>query len=199
MPLPPPPTRPGDTLTTRPSASPVRQDVAERGSLHPGAEVSPSQTLPTAQPARSEPDAASRTAVLLTRAKSKSRLPPQRRKLFVLDTNVLLHDSNALFQFQEHDIFLPMVVLEELDHQKKGMSEVARNARQVSRFLDGLIGSSSNLQAGVKLDALGHTEALGDLLLQTSALDATLPMWCTRCNPRKNAASFWCPKTSTCA
>jgi len=69
-----------------------------------------------------------------------------------------------------------MVVLEELDHQKKGMSEVARNARQVSRFLDGLIGSSSDLHAGVKLDALGHTDALGELMLQTSALDADLPI-----------------------
>jgi len=106
----------------------------------------------------------------------KPRLAARQRKLFVLDTNVLLHDSNALFQFQEHDIFLPMIVLEELDHQKKGMSEVARNARQVSRFLDGLIGTASDLRKGVRLDALGHAEALGDLWLQTSALDAQLPV-----------------------
>jgi PhoH-like ATPase len=56
--------------------------------------------------------------------------------LFVLDTNVLMHDPTAIFRFKEHDIFLPMVVLEELDAAKKGVSEVARNVRQVSRFLD---------------------------------------------------------------
>ncbi len=57
-------------------------------------------------------------------------------KLFVLDTNVLMHDPMSLFRFDEHDIFLPMITLEELDNNKKGMSEVARNARQVSRNLD---------------------------------------------------------------
>ena len=57
-------------------------------------------------------------------------------KLFVLDTNVLMHDPTSLFRFEEHDVFLPMVVLEELDDHKKGMSEVSRNARQASRFLD---------------------------------------------------------------
>src|SRR5215216_6423032 len=60
-------------------------------------------------------------------------------KLFVLDTNVLMHDPTSLFHFDEHDIYLPMATLEELDANKKGMSEVARNARQVSRFLDELV------------------------------------------------------------
>jgi PhoH-like ATPase len=64
---------------------------------------------------------------------------PPEKKLFVLDTNVLMHDPAAIFRFQEHDIFIPMIVLEELDHAKKGLTEVARNARQVSRFLDELI------------------------------------------------------------
>ena len=50
-------------------------------------------------------------------------------KLFVLDTNVLLHDPMSLFRFDEHDIYLPMITLEELDGHKKGMTEVARNAR----------------------------------------------------------------------
>ncbi|TCT04863.1 PhoH family protein [Paralcaligenes ureilyticus] len=111
-----------------------------------------------------------------TQPKKKTRLPVARRKLFVLDTNVLLHDSNSLFKFEEHDIFLPMIVLEELDHQKKGMSEVARNARQVSRSLDGLVGSSKNLQEGLALDTLGNIEALGSLLFQTTALNAQLPI-----------------------
>ena len=52
------------------------------------------------------------------------------KRLFVLDTNVLMHDPMSLFRFEEHDIYLPMIVLEELDSNKKGMSEVARNARR---------------------------------------------------------------------
>ena len=61
-------------------------------------------------------------------------------KLFVLDTNVLMHDPTSLFRFEEHDIYLPMMTLEELDNHKKGMSEVARNVRQVTRSLDAMIG-----------------------------------------------------------
>ena len=61
------------------------------------------------------------------------------RRLFVLDTNVLMHDPTAIFRFEEHDVFLPMVVLEELDAHKKGLSEQSRNVRQVSRFLDDLM------------------------------------------------------------
>ncbi|MFZ1326201.1 MAG: PhoH family protein [Candidatus Contendobacter sp.] len=65
------------------------------------------------------------------------------RRLFVVDTNVLMHDPTALFRFQEHDIYLPMMVLEELDRAKKGVSEVARNVRQVSRFLAEVIADAS--------------------------------------------------------
>ena len=59
------------------------------------------------------------------------------KRIYVLDTNVLMHDPTALFRFEEHDVFLPMTVLEELDAAKKGTSEVSRNARQVSRFIPG--------------------------------------------------------------
>ncbi|MBP6020261.1 MAG: PhoH family protein [Burkholderiaceae bacterium] len=112
-----------------------------------------------------------------TRGKKKTRLVVAERKLFVLDTNVLLHDSNSLFNFKEHDIFLPMIVLEELDHQKKGMSEVARNARQVSRFLDALVSNgTTDLKKGLDLDALGNPEALGQLHFQTTALYSKLPI-----------------------
>ncbi len=61
------------------------------------------------------------------------------RRLFVLDTNVLMHDPTAIFRFEEHDVYLPMVVLEELDAHKKGLSEASRNVRQVSRFLDDMM------------------------------------------------------------
>ncbi|MCJ7798609.1 MAG: PIN domain-containing protein, partial [Polaromonas sp.] len=98
-------------------------------------------------------------------------------KLFVLDTNVLMHDPMCLFRFEEHDIFLPMIVLEELDGHKKGMTEVARNARQTSRSLDALAGSQgADIGKGLKLDTTGHREAGGSLFFQTKPLDYTLPL-----------------------
>ena len=97
-------------------------------------------------------------------------------KLFVIDTNVVMHDPMCLFRFQEHDIFLPMIVLEELDGNKKGMTEVARNARQASRMLDALAaGQDSDIAAGLSLDQTGHTEARGKLFFQTQPLAYTLP------------------------
>ncbi|MGB5734962.1 MAG: PhoH family protein [Thiohalocapsa sp.] len=98
--------------------------------------------------------------------------------LFVLDTNVLMHDPTAIFRFKEHDVFLPMVVLEELDAGKKGMSEVARNVRQVSRFLDQLMSGADKdeIDAGLPIHALseygrGFTESpSGRLFFQTELL-----------------------------
>jgi PhoH-like ATPase len=97
-------------------------------------------------------------------------------RLFVLDTNVLLHDPTSLFRFEEHDIFLPMVVLEELDGHKKGMTEVARNGRQTSRTLDALVAQQGgDMAQGLKLSATGHQSAKGLLFFQTDPLDAQLP------------------------
>lgn len=97
-------------------------------------------------------------------------------KLFVLDTNVLMHDPMCLYRFEEHDIFLPMIVLEELDGHKRGMTEVARNARQTSRSLDALAGAQgADIGAGLLLNTTGHREAGGKLLFQTQALNYTLP------------------------
>src|SRR5579862_5095965 len=92
-------------------------------------------------------------------------------KLFVLDTNVLMHDPTSLFRFEEHDVFLPMVTLEELDNHKKGMSEVARNARQVSRDLDSLATEGSlDPATGIPLAKTGHKDARGNLFFQTQFL-----------------------------
>ncbi|AND68701.1 PhoH family protein [Dyella thiooxydans] len=76
------------------------------------------------------------------------------KRIYVLDTNVLLHDPTSLFRFEEHDIFIPMTVLEELDEKKKGASEVSRNGRQVSRFLNELIerGNGHGIRDGLSLD-----------------------------------------------
>ncbi|MCC7412519.1 MAG: PhoH family protein [Gammaproteobacteria bacterium] len=102
-------------------------------------------------------------------------------RLFVLDTNVLIHDPTSMFRFQEHDVFLPMVVLEELDAAKKGTSEIARSARQVSRFLDELIGTAdrANIERGLALPApvngAAAAPATGRLFLQTRSLPGELP------------------------
>ncbi len=90
-------------------------------------------------------------------------------KMFVLDTNVLMHDPSSLFRFEEHDVYLPMMTLEELDDHKKGMSEVARNARQVSRTLDALVGSMEDgaIEDGLPLNKLGNKDAKGRLFFQT--------------------------------
>ncbi|WP_439518634.1 PhoH family protein [Hydrogenophaga sp.] len=97
-------------------------------------------------------------------------------RLFVLDTNVLLHDPMSLFRFEEHDIFLPMIVLEELDGHKKGMTEVARNGRQTSRTLDALVAQQGgDMTKGLKLSATGHQSARGLLFFQTEPLDNQLP------------------------
>ncbi|HST12330.1 MAG TPA: PhoH family protein [Terriglobales bacterium] len=99
-----------------------------------------------------------------------------RNKLFVLDTNVLMHDPTSLFRFEEHDIYLPMVTLEELDANKKGMSEVARNARQVSRFLDEIVSKSvDDISVGIPLEVSGAKEATGRLFLQTESINGELP------------------------
>jgi len=128
-------------------------------------ETSPSSSL--ASPKSAQRQAAS--------ARAKRKNGP--RKLFVLDTNVLMHDPMSLFRFEEHDIFLPMIVLEELDGHKKGMTEVARNARQASRSLDALAsGQGEDLSQGSPLSVTGHSDATGQLFFQTQALDLSLPL-----------------------
>jgi len=109
-------------------------------------------------------------------ARAKRSKPNGPAKLFVLDTNVLLHDPMCLFRFEEHDIFLPMIVLEELDGHKKGTTEVARNGRQTSRTLDALAGTQgADIAKGLKLDSTGHRESGGKLFFQTAPLDYALP------------------------
>ena len=108
--------------------------------------------------------------------KTRKAKPTGPTKLFVLDTNVLMHDPMCLFRFEEHDIFLPMIVLEELDGHKKGMTEVARNARQTSRSLDALAGTNgADIGTGLQLASTGHREAKGKLFFQTQTLNYSLP------------------------
>jgi PhoH-like ATPase len=114
------------------------------------------------------------------------------KKLFVLDTNVLIHDPTALFRFQEHDIHLPMVVLEELDRAKKGVSEVARNVRQASRFLDDLMAGASKtaIDQGLHLPAFGSgAAAAGRLFFQTQPIASALPLMLPGNTPDNNILS----------
>lgn len=107
---------------------------------------------------------------------AKRSTPASTSKLFVLDTNVLMHDPTSLFRFEEHDIFVPIMTLEELDANKKGMSEVARNARQSSRTLDEIVTSSENgIENGIALSEISHGMATGKLFLQTEAIPVDLP------------------------
>ncbi len=113
------------------------------------------------------------------------------KRLFVLDTNVLMHDPTALFRFQEHDIYLPMVVIEELDNNKKGHSEVARNARQASRFLDDVMtgANKADIDAGLSLGEPGQgagQRPTGRIFFQTSNLEANLPATLPGSKPDNN-------------
>lgn len=140
----------------------------------------PTNPAPLAQPATQSKtgstQSTSRPVKSASRTSRKTAANNGVARLFVLDTNVLLHDPTSLFRFEEHDIFLPMIVLEELDGHKKGMTEVARNGRQTSRTLDALVAQQGgDMAKGLKLAATGHQGARGMLYFQTEPLDAVLP------------------------
>ncbi|WP_342617811.1 PhoH family protein [Rhodoferax sp. GW822-FHT02A01] len=190
MPLPPAPSKRADRLpakafdaserTSRPQRKAATAAAAEPVGvvipiIKPVAKESPRFLSP--EPAPAEAKAAKTTAGKTTTTTRKTRRTETGpAKLFVLDTNVLLHDPMCLFRFEEHDIYLPMIVLEELDAHKKGMTEVARNARQTSRTLDTLAGApGADITAGFKLASTGNRDARGKLLFQTQPLDYALP------------------------
>ena len=201
MPLPKPPTKKGDRL---PDAD-YQAKAAARPEPKLGKARSPASQAPRTLPAPSTSLALTPPAVAapvvptlasppatayaplgnsrpLPVAQTKLRKPRSKgpAKLFVLDTNVLMHDPMSLFRFEEHDVFLPMITLEELDGHKKGMSEVARSVRQVSRELDALASlaakdGSMDAHAGIDLDKTGHRDAGGKLYFQTTFLEFKLP------------------------
>ncbi len=178
MPLPKAPTKPATLLKaddavvakTVHTRRPRKQEVEE------SAPHTPSPAAPVIAPPPLKPAASTRaTARPAPRASARNTPGNGINKLFVLDTNVLMHDPTSLFRFEEHDVYLPMTTLEELDGHKKGMSETARNVRQVSRSLDALIESLTNearkdLRTGVPLSAIGHSDATGHLFFQTDIL-----------------------------
>jgi PhoH-like ATPase len=183
MPLPKPPARKAALLSTADYESQAAPKTGKRSlSTAPRTDADTAvldlldtpATAPAARPEARPGPATQPPARPAPRArKPRAEGPP---KLFVLDTNVLMHDPMSLFRFEEHDIYLPLITLEELDGHKKGMSEVARNVRQVSRELDALAADAGLAPAdGIPLAKTGHREAGGKLFFQTTLLDSKLP------------------------
>lgn len=200
MPLPPAPTKRAALLNTEAFDAPAKSRSArrpteqserlERTAQHAsidsfdrtgGGEVvqemlSPEFNLQAAASRKPQSKTSSKNEGTRTAAAPKKAKRTGPAKLFVLDTNVLMHDPMCLFRFEEHDVFLPMIVLEELDGHKKGMTEVARNARQTSRTLDALVAThNQDIITGIALNATGHKEVGGRLFFQTQPLNFTLP------------------------
>jgi PhoH-like ATPase len=127
------------------------------------------------KPYDAEPSAESPEASMI-RKQSRPPRKPKVKKLFVLDTNVLMHDPTSLFRFEEHDVYLPIMTLEELDSHKRGLTDVHRNARQASRFLDEMVtGSLEDIKDGIPIKLKDGQHARGRLFLQTEAINGDLP------------------------
>ena len=204
MPLPKMPTKPADTITQKdmaatklpanatpkakkkPTAKPAvtaKPETAEAKASTTAAKAAPKNGQKSSQPvskAKLPPRPPRKKLVETTKQSPLSRAASKsgETKLFVLDTNVLMHDPTCLFRFEEHDIFLPMITLEELDNHKRGMSDVARNVRQVTRTLDQLVADVDEtrlMTKGIPLNKLGNKEAQGHLYFQTKVEAAPLP------------------------
>ena len=176
MPLPSEPKVMGDTVAAKEYGARVKPAALQKASTaKPTKSAKPKKPMAPAAP---QPTATAKKPVKKTAVKKNvpqkttpvssdaeklgaSRLRSPRNeasetkpRLFVLDTNVLLHDPMSIFRFEEHDVFLPMMTLEELDNHKTGLSDIARNARQVSRSIDQLIESEKGaVKDGIHLNA----------------------------------------------
>ena len=194
MPLPKPPAKRATLLSaadfdSQSAPQPGKRPQKTRAATEPASpavvELYEAPAAPGAAIARSAPVIPARSPIVVPRRpqpETRARKPRGNgpATLFVLDTNVLMHDPTSLFRFEEHDIYLPMITLEELDGHKRGMTEVARNARQVSRDLDALAASmpsrdASGMSEGLSLARTGHREAGGKLFFQTNLINVTLP------------------------
>jgi PhoH-like ATPase len=188
MPLPKPPAKRASLLTPADFESQAAPKPGKRTTQkHPAAEPAaaalnlyepPREAAPVIAPVLARPAPVAQRPAAQPKARKPRTTGPA--KLFVLDTNVLMHDPMCVFRFEEHDVYLPMITLEELDDHKKGMSEVARNARQVSRDLDALAASltdnpGADMADGLPIAHTGHREAGGKLFFQTTLLDVDLP------------------------
>ena len=163
-----------------PATQTIKPPVAHEARATPAVQTTPQATSQT--PAAPRPPLAHSAPVLnAPAAKNHKRISKTSevnatRKLFVLDTNVMLHDPSCFFRFEEHDVYLPLITLEELDNHKKGTTETARHGRQVSRMLDQLMSAVANgIDDGVPLNALDNQSNLGRLFFQTQFFNDDLP------------------------
>ncbi|MBB1650859.1 MULTISPECIES: PhoH family protein [Delftia] len=173
----PAPARGRNAKPASPAPAPAATTAAPSSRQRRATDNSTATAAPSSTRSANKSSTDAKPAALLAAPVRPRRARTGPKTLFVLDTNVLLHDPTSLFRFEEHDIFLPMVVLEELDGHKKGMTEVARNGRQVSRTLDSLVASqpSETLDKGLPLNATGQRSATGMLYFQTEPLETSLP------------------------
>ena len=192
MPLPKPPVKRAALLTpadfeAQAAPKPGKRSSKTQAAIEPASPAVLDLFDATPQPVATAPVGAAAAPAAAAASQRPGPEPRPRKprgtgpaKLFVLDTNVLMHDPMSLFRFEEHDIYLPMITLEELDDHKKGMTEVSRNARQVSRDLDALAASLATrdvngMTEGLPLSRTGHREAAGKLFFQTNLVNVTLP------------------------
>ncbi len=184
MPLPPIPTQIADQLKLgrndtpdlKKRPAPAKPVVAESVDWASDAEEDLSAAEVALEKIKADRTPSRNNSKVTSTAKPKRVIRTGPPSLFVLDTNVLMHDPSSLFRFSEHDLYLPMTTLEELDNHKKGMTEVARNARTVSRSLDQLIaGTSGTLDDGIPLNKLGNQDVSGRLYFQTKLSTQALP------------------------
>ncbi len=89
-------------------------------------------------------------------------------KIYILDTNVLIHDPQALFSYGKDRVVIPIIVIEEIDNFKKGLDEKGRNARQIGRYLDS-IRSQGKISEGVKVHTGGIVQvSISKKIIQSS-------------------------------
>jgi PhoH-like ATPase len=182
MPLPKAPKKPADKLAYLPSTASeaahtptpfLSKDSTD--SINNSAAISNiNQALPPSN--QLEKALAKTTKAVPKQSKSKKISRSTDQKIYVLDTNVLLHDPSSLFRFDENNIFLPMMVLEELDNHKKGTTEVSRHARQITRTLDRLIKQTDgDITTGLPLRATEDADFSGYLYFQTDIANSSVP------------------------
>ena len=184
MPLPSAPRNKGSLLNATATPQKTAPEAQAAHSTAAKTAPQPSRAQPTNAPApvKHAPQAAHQPAPVFNNPKPahrsgrKKNIANAKRKLFVLDTNVMLHDPSCFFRFEEHDVYLPLITLEELDNHKKGTTETARHGRQVSRVLDQLMNAVPNgIEDGVPLNALDNQANLGKLYFQTKFISTDLP------------------------
>jgi len=110
-----------------------------------------------------------------------------KKKAYVLDTNVLIHDPSALLNFEEHQVIIPMIVLEELDKLKAGKQSIAADCRQAIRMIDKLLGNATpqQIEKGVPIKRSDKGEPMGEIAILMNPIDGNGPRLSEHLNDNK--------------